>query len=195
MDERPRLTVAQTVAACLGIAALTLGVVAAIYATEPEARQEGATRRTAMLVELATAERGTFRPRLEALGTVRPSQDVALSPRGSGQVQALSEDFVPGRTVAEGEPLVFLDPADARNRLAQQQSALRQARSELALERGRQAVAKIEREQIEGDISADQERDRRCWPGPSCTPLSRASSCPTCSACRGSCCARTARCG
>ncbi len=147
----------RTAAVVAGIVAATTAIVAVIYATEPQAVQEGATKRTPMLVEVTSVQRGDFQPELVALGSVRPSQDVEIAPQVSGQVIALGEDFVPGRTVAENAVIVRLDPADARNRLEQQRSALRQAESDLALERGRQAVAAIEREQIGGDISPEQE--------------------------------------
>lgn len=146
-----------TVAVCLAIAVVSAVLVGVIWLTEPEAQKEGAVKRTAMLVETTAVEEGSYTPVLTALGAVRPDQDVQLQPRVSGQVAWISEDFIPGRVVPEGTPLLRIDPADARNALAQRRSELAQAEADLALEKGRQAVARAEREQIEGPVSAEQE--------------------------------------
>ena len=65
-----------TVFVCFLILASAGGVLAAIYLTEPEAEQVTATKKSAMLVEVITAERGSFRPKIEAVGTVRPVREV-----------------------------------------------------------------------------------------------------------------------
>lgn len=140
--------------AILGAAAL---VAFLIHSTEPAVEREGAVKKTAMLVEVTPVERGTWTPTLVAMGRVRASQDLALAPRVSGQVTALDPGFVPGEVVAEGTVLVRLDPTDARAALTRQRSALQQAEAELALEQGRQAVARIERDHIDGPVSAEQE--------------------------------------
>jgi RND family efflux transporter MFP subunit len=141
----------------LGIVILTGVAVAVIWLTEPEAQRETAVKRTPMLVEVTGVEVGRFTPVFTALGTVRPDQDVDLQPQVQGRVRTVDEAFVPGRIVAEGATLVRLDPADLRNQLAQRRSALAQAEADLALEKGRQAVARAERDQIDGPVSPDQE--------------------------------------
>lgn len=148
---------ALTVGLSAGILVISLLCVGLIQLTEPEAEKEGAVKRTAMLVEVQSVERGDYTPTLVALGSVRPNQDVRLEPRVSGQVVSLDDQFVPGRVVEEGTPLIRIDPADAANVLAQRRSALQQAEADLALEKGRQAVARTERNQIQGEISPEQE--------------------------------------
>ncbi len=146
-----------TLVASVGIVVGAALLVGLIWATEPEAQREGAVKRSAMLVELTSPEAGTFRPELIAMGTVRAVQDVVLQPRVSGQIRAVSPDFVPGRVVPAGHALVTIDPSDLKNQLAQERSALQQAQAELAMERGRQAVAQTERAQIEGEVTPEQE--------------------------------------
>jgi len=146
-----------TIAACVGILAVAGAAIGVIYLTEPQAQQEGTVKRTAMLVQVTPAEHGTFQPTLVALGSVRPERDVVLQPRVSGQILEVGADFLPGRVVSQGDVLVRIDPADARNQLAQRRAELEQAQAALALERGRQTVARIERDQIQGELSADQE--------------------------------------
>jgi RND family efflux transporter MFP subunit len=135
---------------CLGIFGAGAGVLALVYSTEPTAAREGARKKTAMLVRLAEAERGTFSPRLTSLGTVRPAREVVLRAQVSGEVVEVSEHLVPGGFVADGEQLLRIDPADYRAALRQREAELAQARAELQIEGGRQKVARRELERFEG---------------------------------------------
>ena len=83
-----------------------------IFKTEPTARRGDVARETAMLVEVRSAERGRFTPVIEVMGRV-----------------------------AEGTALLRIDPADYQAALRQRRSELAQARADLELEQGRQAVA------------------------------------------------------
>ncbi|MEW4526774.1 efflux RND transporter periplasmic adaptor subunit [Maioricimonas sp. JC845] len=115
-----------------------------INQTQPTAQQIEATRKSAALVETVTVQRGTYRPRLIALGSVEPAREIVLSPRVSGQVIELSPNFVPGGMVQEGDLLLQIDPADFTSVLSERQSALEQAEASLEIERGRQALARKE---------------------------------------------------
>jgi len=128
-----------------GVIFLACGaLLAAIFSTEPEAVEEDAARRTAMLVELTRAPAGTFRPAIVAMGTVRPSREVVLRPRVEGEVVERADAFVPGGFVDAGEVLLRIERDDYENRLRQRRSELRQARADLDLEMGRQDVARRE---------------------------------------------------
>ena len=133
------------------------GLVWWIFSTEPVAVQEGATRETAMLVETIRPEAGTFRPTIEAMGTVRASQRIVLRPRVGGQVLEISERFVPGATVGKDEWIVRLDPADYENAVRLRRSDLREAEAELRIEMGQQNVAEKEFELFGGEL-ADESR-------------------------------------
>ncbi len=126
-----------------------------IFSSEPEAQQEGATRRTAALVETITADRGAYRPRLEVLGRVEPARDIILSPRVSGQIIDLRPRFVPGGLVEKGEPLLQIDPADFERVLTARRGELRQVQAELAIEQGRQLVARREFELLGEEIDPE----------------------------------------
>lgn len=125
----------------LGILLLGAGITAVIFLTEPEAQRSGATKETAMLVEVIAAEKGTYRPVIVATGTVQPALEVMLSPRVSGEVTFLADAFEPGGFVEKGKVLLQIDPADYRNALALRKSDLQQAQSDLDIEQGRQQVA------------------------------------------------------
>ncbi|PAU93727.1 efflux transporter periplasmic adaptor subunit [Aliifodinibius salipaludis] len=132
----------QTLFISIGILATAGVVTVLIFSTEPTAEQAGATRATPMLVDVIEVERDNYRPTIQAMGTVRPSQEVNLSPRVSGEVEALSDAFTPGGYIEKGEQLLQIDSSDYRNTLEQRKSELRQARADLNIEMGRQDVAR-----------------------------------------------------
>lgn len=151
--------VARTLLICavlllVGVAGLFL-----IFNTEPEADRESAVRQSAMLVDVTTPESGTFRPVIEALGSVSPAQEVMLRPRVSGEVVDLSPHLVPGGFVNAGEVLLRIDDADYRNVLLQRQSEREQAVAELELERGRKLQAEREYRELKADRGEALESD------------------------------------
>ena len=131
----------KTLLICCGILLVGGAATTLIFSTEPTARRGGATRDTAMLVDVTEVQRDTLRPTIQAMGTVRPSQDIILSPRVSGEIIWRAEEFTPGGFVEQGEKLLQIDPSDYENTLQQRQSELRQAIADLNIEMGRQDVA------------------------------------------------------
>lgn len=147
-----------TILACLVILAAGAGLTMLIFATEPEAQREGATKKSAMLVDVTRAERGSYRPVIEALGTVEPARDVMLGPRVEGEIVAVSERFVPGGLVEPGEVLLEIDPADYRSSLQQRRSELRTALADLAMEQGRAELAREEYELLGRELPEENEQ-------------------------------------
>ena len=145
----------KTVSICSLILLLAAGASTVIFITEPTAKRSSATKRSAMLVEVTGLERGTFRPGITAMGTVRAEQEIVLSPRVSGEIVSISDSFTPGGFVEEGEVLLRIDPADYEVNLMQRQSDLRQAAGELELELGRQDLAKKDYQELEETISSE----------------------------------------
>lgn len=148
------MTVKRTVGICIGVLLVAGVLMAVIFSTEPTAQRSGATKQTAMLVQVTPASPDTVRPTIRAMGTVRPVEDVVLRPRVGGQIVARSDAFEPGGTVRAGEVLMRIDPADYRNALRQRESELRQAESDLTLEMGRQNVAQQDYQLLEDTLSA-----------------------------------------
>ena len=137
----------------LGGAAVT----ALVFMTEPTAERSGATRETAMLVEVLSAEQGDYRPTIRVTGTVRPAQDIILSPRVSGEIISRSETFIPGTDVSRGEALLQIDPSDYENTLRLRESELRQAEASLKIEMGRQDVAEQDYQLLDENLSQENE--------------------------------------
>lgn len=142
-----------TLLICIAILLVAGGTVSTIFLTEPTAQRSSASKRTAMLVDVAAVEQGSFRPTIVAMGAVRPEQEIVLSPRVAGEIIAISESFTPGGFVEEGEVLLQIDPADYETTLQQRRSELRQAMAEYEMEQGRQDLARRDYEDLEGSIS------------------------------------------
>ncbi|MGB0372421.1 MAG: efflux RND transporter periplasmic adaptor subunit [Opitutales bacterium] len=133
-----------TFIAISAIVGASLGIMYLIQATEPEVERDGATRRSAALVEVVELKIGDFRPTISALGTVEPSREIELRPQVSGEIISFSEDFIPGGFVEKGELLLKIDPADYVNQLAMRESDLAQSKADLELEKGQQTAAEQE---------------------------------------------------
>lgn len=129
------------------------GITTIIFSTEPSAIREGATKQTAMLVEVIDAEKGTFTPTFTALGTVEPAEDIMLSPRVDGEIIERLPDFNPGGFVNKGDALLKIDPSDYRNILHQRQSELQQAEADYQIELGRQSIARQDYEMLDDSLS------------------------------------------
>lgn len=127
---------------CAALLLAGIAAVAVIFNTEPTPQRETAVRQTAMLVDVTQPEAGTFRPVIEAMGTVTPAREITLRPRVTGLITSISEDFTPGGFVGEGDTLVRIDEADYRNTLQQRQSELARAEADLEMEQGQQAKAR-----------------------------------------------------
>lgn len=139
----------------LGILLVGGAVTVMIFLTEPTAGRTGATKETAMLVEVTEAEQGTYRPTIVATGTVQPSKDIILSPRVNGEIISHSPEFVPGGFVSKGDVLLQIDPADYRNILELRKSDLRQALADLNVEQGRQEVALKDYQLVEESLTEE----------------------------------------
>ncbi len=159
---------------CLVIVAGAYGAIRWIQDTEPTAQRVGAVKETAMLVEVAPAERGDFVPEIVVVGTVEPEREVMLRPRVSGNVIERGEGFVPGGFVGSGEMLLKLDPTDfktakraregefdqAKAAHDEAQGEVRRIEAELQQVRAELEQAKAELEQANADLQVEEGRRR-----------------------------------
>ncbi|NNE76509.1 MAG: efflux RND transporter periplasmic adaptor subunit [Pricia sp.] len=136
---------------CFAILVGGIIITTLIFSTEPEAKREGASIETAMLVDVMAVAQGTFEPIIVATGTVQPTEDVVLSPLVSGQVIRRDPAFTPGGFVKKGEVLLQIDPADYRNTLELRKSELMQSQTTMETEMGRQQIAEQDLQLISDD--------------------------------------------
>lgn len=146
----------KTLVICAVLASVGAAVLVFIFSTEPTARRDGAVRQSASLVDVTHGEAGSFRPTIEAMGTVRPAREIAVGARVSGEVAELGDGFVPGGFVAGGELLVRLDDPDYQTALQQSRSALEQAQSQLEIERGEQQAARSDLESFDRELPPER---------------------------------------
>ena len=148
---------------CLAILIAGIAITTLIFSTEPEAKTEGASIETAMLVDVITVKGGSYEPTISATGTVQPVEDITLSPLVSGQIINRDPAFTPGGFVKKNQPLLQIDPSDYRNTLELRKSELLQSKTTLDTEMGRQQIAEQDLELITNDslfkdnpLSADE---------------------------------------
>lgn len=136
----------------------TIGIVAAIllgsglggYALwaareEPKRRprsEEG------VAVETLRVRRETVRLPVLASGVVTAARDLQVFPQVEGRLVWLFKKLTPGTFVPKGQPLFRIDDRDYRLRVQQVRAEVQQAKTELALERGRRRVAELEWKQL-----------------------------------------------
>ena len=143
-NERGEASGVVTAVTSIAILGAAVGIAVFTFFTEPTAERAGATKKTAMLVDVVEVEKDEFRPDIVAQGTVEPAREVMLRPQVSGRVVSIDDSFVPGGHVQEGDPLLQIERADFRHDLAQRRSELEQDRAELAVARGRREAAQAE---------------------------------------------------
>ena len=143
---------------CGGILLIAAAIMFFIFKSEPTAQSEGATKKSAMLVDVVDVEGGDYRPVILATGTVQPVEDVIVSPLVEGQIVRRAPDFVPGGFVEKGALLLQIDPSDYRNALELNKSDLLQAQTDLDVEMGRQEVAQQDLELVGIDSLSQGER-------------------------------------
>lgn len=106
------------------------------------------------LVEVIVPQPADVQTRIHSMGEVIASQSVNLNARVSGMVVSVSDHFIEGGFLQKGEPIVQLDPTDFELAVEQKESDLEQARFNLKLEMGQQAIAQREFELLGADLNA-----------------------------------------
>jgi membrane fusion protein (multidrug efflux system) len=130
-SEAVRLATQLAVAVVVTVALGAGGFVYHRLQTDGEAAAAVGRGPDAVPVALATAEAGTIRERIEAVGTTLARQAVDIVPLTSGRVAEIA--FTPGERVEAGAVLVRIDEEAEQAAVAEAEASLREA--ELALDR------------------------------------------------------------
>ncbi|WP_163379577.1 efflux RND transporter periplasmic adaptor subunit [Cyclobacterium sp. SYSU L10401] len=149
------MTKKKTIWISLGLLAICSLIVMIFIWTAPEAEMEGASKTTAMLVDVVEAERGDFTPSVVATGIVQPATDISLSNQVGGEVTQIASQFLPGAYVKKGDLLLQINPADFENTLMLRKSDLALSQSDYEVELGRQDVAQKDYELIGDELSPE----------------------------------------
>lgn len=151
----------KTLLICLIIIGLGSAGIWGIFSTEPEPVREGATKKTAMLVDVIPLEKGTYSPTLNAVGNVVPAQELVLEAQVDGRLEALHPQLIKGGIVNKGDQLLKLDDSDYRVQLQKRQSELVKAQAALGIERGQQRIAKSDYELVKSTAARTLDEDSR----------------------------------
>ena len=142
----------------LPVLVLGIGLFAAFWMmkTGPEAKPRTKSRNAA-LVNVVPIEFKSHQVLIDAMGTVRPEQEVLLKPQLSGEIVEINDEFLPGGYLPAGEVLLKIDETDYRLAAEQIQDEVSRAETELQLERGRQLVA-IKEFELLGEALSEEEQ-------------------------------------
>ena len=139
------------------------------------AERPSQSRERVFAVNVITADPATVRPVLTAFGDVKSRRTLDIRAALSGQVVELTDNFVEGGQVTQGQVLALIDPANTQDALARIETDLMDAEAEQ-----REAVAAVllaqdevvaAREQValrsrvlqrQSDLRARGCRDGRC---------------------------------
>ena len=154
-EENPRADWKISVALSVVILAAAGGLATLTFMTEPTAERGGATKKTAMLVDVVEAEQGSWRPQIVVQGSVEAAREIVLQPQVAGRVTSVAEEFTPGGYLQEGQRILQIERADFENALAQRKSELRQAKTDLAVEKGRHEAATAEYQRFGEDLAPE----------------------------------------
>ena len=128
-----------------GIAAVAL---MGMMAPKPERREAPQRVPTAYVQD---AEYAPVQLKVYAQGEVRPRREIALTPQVSGRIIEVSESFVDGGVISEGDVLVRLEDADYRSAVTRARARVAEARQALAVEEAESALAARDYRELAGE--------------------------------------------
>lgn len=96
--------------------------------------------------------------KINAMGNVTPAKSITLTAQVKGQVVKTHKNFVPGGKIKKGQTLVTIDPQDYELTILQRTSDLETAKNNLAVEMGKQQVAKNEYELLGAELSEQDQQ-------------------------------------
>lgn len=132
-----------------------VGVAVFLVKTKPKAKKTPPPEEIAY-VEAQDANQDEAPVVVTALGQVEPAHVVVLQPEVSGRVVSLNPALVVGGRMEAGDELLTIDDRDYKLAVQAQTSAVAQAKTNLALEAGRRAVAEREWEIMKRQGHADE---------------------------------------
>lgn len=109
------------------------------------------------IVQVSTVSFKPEQTNITAMGSVVAAREIDLKPRVSGEILSMATSMVPGGYLEKGENILKIDAADYELIVMQLESDVAMAKSNLAIEMGRQLVAKKEFELL-GETASDEEK-------------------------------------
>ncbi len=111
--------------------------------TKPTAKKRPPAK-TETFIKVVKAKKTDTNITVTAIGTVVPSEQIALKPQVSGKVIAVNSELIPGGLLRKGEIAVEIDKSDYQIVKSIKENNLVKVKADLEIEYGRQKVAKKE---------------------------------------------------
>ena len=118
---------------CIGIVAAGIMGAVIFVKTKPEAEKKKRSRMTPVVRSIALEKRDG-QARIPVTGTVEARRSVQLKAQVAGRIEETSAEWIEGGRVEKGELLLKLEEADYKTALAQAESDLVLAETELTLD-------------------------------------------------------------
>lgn len=141
------------------ILALAAGAVAALYFFRPTTTKIK-PQPPIPLVSARAMEPSSEKIFIETFGTVIPARQIELFAEVEGRILAQSPELVPGGLLRADSFVVRIDPRDYQLLVRERQADLVAAESNLALEKGQQAIASREWQLFTEDREGDEVNER-----------------------------------
>ncbi|WP_339137978.1 MAG: HlyD family efflux transporter periplasmic adaptor subunit [Candidatus Electrothrix sp. GW3-4] len=125
------------------ILAVAAGVAWHFYTHKPRPKK-ARPQRAIPLVQAITVQPGTEPVAFEASGTVMPARRLVVSSEVEGRILQQNTNLVPGGIIRKDDLLIRLDDRDYRFQVRERQAELATAEYELAVEQGKQVIARQE---------------------------------------------------
>lgn len=136
----------------LPIAVLVGGIALAVgFSSMKQPPEEKPEQDTRPLVSTDALHLDAITLDVKSYGVVKPKDHTQLVAQVAGQVVYVSEQFVQGGFVKQGDILARIDPNDYEAALIEAQAGLAQASADLEIERAQAHVAKAEWDRIKDD--------------------------------------------
>lgn len=129
----------------LPLGLILIGVLLFVFfmLTKPQANRISRPKE-ALLIEIDILKSTDEKILIHGMGTVRPSIQIPLQARVTGEILEVNPKFIPGGLFKKGEALLKIDPSDFELTLEQAKSDYVQAKANVQLELANQSIAKSE---------------------------------------------------
>ena len=145
IEKKKNFTIIAFIKTVLPICIVIIGIAGWNYFKSQNVKiEKKPVKKQITLVETISIKPGNYQSSIRVMGTVMPDKEIILKSNVSGEVTAVSPNFVQGGLLKKGEILLTIDDADYQIDIQKAKSALDKALSDLAIEKGSQLIAKEE---------------------------------------------------
>lgn len=128
----------------LSIIGVAVGICVWLYMNPAHTQKGQGHEKKKIYVTTDPISFGDFPVEINVMGKVSAAREMVLKAQVSGKIIAVSDKFVPGGFLTEGEEILRICPDDYELKVKSKRAAYKQALASYELEQGRQEIAKNE---------------------------------------------------